>query len=89
MQPLLVEQWDLCSSKRRSRFSWRGFGCATFLLMGWEERDMPDFEKLYYGMVRASEAALRALEQGAVLQAQSLLIAAQRRAEQEYLDAYE
>ncbi len=50
---------------------------------------MPDFEKLYYGMFRASEAALRALEQGAGLQAQSLLIAAQRRAEQEYLDAYE
>ena len=50
---------------------------------------MPDFEKLYYGMVRASEAVLRALEQGEVLKAQSLLIAAQRRAEQEYLDAYE
>ena len=49
---------------------------------------MPDFEQLYYRMVRASEAALRALEQGQTLAAQSILIAAQRRAEQEYLDSF-
>lgn len=50
---------------------------------------MPDFEQLYYGMVRASEAALRAMEQGQVLAAQSILIAAQRRAEAVYLDSFE
>ena len=50
---------------------------------------MPDFEQLYYGMVRASEAALRALEQGKTLYAQSVLIAAQRRGEAEYLDAFD
>ena len=49
---------------------------------------MPDFEQLYYGMVRAAEAALRALERGATLNAQSLLIASQRRAERDYLDAF-
>ena len=50
---------------------------------------MPDFAQLYYGMVRAAEAALRALERGETLKAQSLLIAAQRRAEQDYLNSYD
>ena len=46
---------------------------------------MPDYEYLYHLMVLASENAIAALEGGNVWDAKSILIEAERRAEEAYL----
>ena len=48
---------------------------------------MPDFEKLYHWMVNASEDALAAIEAGDPARAREILIAAERKAEAEYIEA--
>lgn len=44
------------------------------------------YKELYFQMVRASEKALRALEQQNLGAARSILIAVQREAEEQYLN---
>ena len=50
---------------------------------------MPDYEWLYHMMVRASEAALAALETGNVWDAKRILIEAERAAEERYIESGE
>ena len=47
---------------------------------------MPDYEKLYHMMVNASEDALAALEAGDPGKARRILIDAELRAEERYLE---
>ena len=47
---------------------------------------MPDYEQLYHLMVNAAEDALAALENGNVWDAKRLLIEAEQRAEEKYLE---
>ena len=46
---------------------------------------MPDYEKLYHLMVNAAEDALAALESANVWDAKSILIEAERKAEELYI----
>ena len=50
---------------------------------------MPDYEKLYHLMVNASEDALAALEAGDPARARRILIDAEQRAEERYLNETE
>ncbi|MBR2977359.1 MAG: hypothetical protein IKC50_03685 [Oscillospiraceae bacterium] len=50
---------------------------------------MPDYEKLYHLMLNASEDALAALEAGDPTRARDILIFAERRAEECYLEETE
>ncbi len=59
----------------------------TFLLFGGIL--MPDYEKLYHLMVNASEDALRALEAGDPARARRILIDAEQRAEERWLNETE
>ena len=65
------------------RFSWRGSAAPFFI---WEGKTMPNYEQLYHLMVNASEDALAALESGNVWDAKRILIAAERQAEQQYIE---
>ena len=47
---------------------------------------MPDYEKLYHLMVNASEDALAALEAGNPARAREILISAEQRAEDAYIE---
>ena len=47
---------------------------------------MPNYEELYHLMVRASEAALAALETGNVWEARRILINAEQTAEERYVE---
>ena len=47
---------------------------------------MPDCEKLYHRMFNAATDALRALDQGNAPAAKRILIAAQRQAEEDYIN---
>lgn len=47
---------------------------------------MPNYEQLYHLMVNASEDALAALESGNVWDAKRILIAAERQAEEKYIE---
>ena len=47
---------------------------------------MPNYEQLYHLMVNASEDALAALESGNVWDAKRILIAAEQRAEEKYIE---
>lgn len=47
---------------------------------------MPDYEKLYHRMFNAATDALRALDQGKAPAAKRILIAAQRQAEEDYIN---
>ena len=55
----------------------------TFLL---GECSVPDYEKLYHLMVNASEDALAALEAGNPARAREILISAEQRAEDAYIE---
>ncbi len=48
---------------------------------------MPDYEQLYHLMVNASEAALEALQTGNVWDARRILIEAERKAEERYVES--
>ena len=61
----------------------RGSGCALFYL---GECPVPDYEKLYHWMVNASEDALAALEAGDPARAREILISAEQRAEDAYIE---
>jgi len=50
---------------------------------------MPDYEKLYHLMVNASEDALAALETGNIWDAKRILIEAEQRAEELYIQSAE
>ena len=50
---------------------------------------MPDYETLYHLMVNASEDALKAMEAGEYARAREILIAAEREAEERYLNETE
>ena len=48
---------------------------------------MPDYEKLYHLMVGAAEDALTALETGNIWDAKRVLLEAEQKAEDMYIDA--
>lgn len=48
---------------------------------------MPDYEQLYHMMVHASEDAIAALETGNVWDAKRILIEAERKAEEQYIES--
>ena len=48
---------------------------------------MPDYEKLYHIMLTASEDAIAMLELGDIWDAKRILIEAERRAEEVYIEA--
>lgn len=50
---------------------------------------MPDYEKLYYMMVRASEDAIAAMEMGNILDARSILVSAEQLAEENVIGGTE
>lgn len=50
---------------------------------------MPDYAKLYHMMVNASEDAIAALEKGDAQEAKRILIDAEQRAEELYLEESE
>lgn len=82
--------WGICTellAQNESRFSMRGFGCASFYFGG--GNTMPDYEKLYHLMVNASEDALAALETGNIWDAKRILIEAEQRAEELYIQSAE
>ena len=58
-----------------------------FLFM--EGNTMPDYEKLYHLMVNAAEDALAALENANIWDAKRILIDAERRAEELYIQSAE
>ena len=58
-----------------------------FLFLG--GNTMPDYEKLYHLMVNAAEDALAALETGNIWDAKRILIEAEQRAEELYIQSAE
>ncbi|MBO4914734.1 MAG: hypothetical protein J5449_05950 [Oscillospiraceae bacterium] len=50
---------------------------------------MPDYEKLYHLMVSAAEDALELLEKGNIWDAKRLLIDAEQKAEEQYIEGVE
>ena len=48
---------------------------------------MPNYEELYHLMVNASEAAIAALEKGNVWDAKRILIEAEQKAEEKYINS--
>ena len=59
--------------------------CRAFFI--WGGNVMPDYEKLYHLMVGAAEDALTALETGNIWDAKRVLLEAEQKAEDMYIDA--
>ncbi len=79
--------WDCLATAEPLRFSVARLRLCHFFI--WEGCVMPNYEYLYHLMVAASEDALAALEGGNVWDAKRILIDAEQRAEEAYLQSAE
>lgn len=78
---------ELASRHGAYAFFMRGFGRAFFIVE--ENNTMPDYAKLYHLMVNAAEDALAALENANIWDAKRILIEAEQRAEELYIQGAE